>query len=135
MKLPLKVTVDLRASTGFSSSYELTVAVPAIEPITTVALIEATESGDPIITRVEQSGLDSLPDVVRNYLLLDLFKLASGEMITNDGSSIEWWFSDISRFLKARFGAADAASISFLLGSLVDQTSDDTRDLNVVRID
>jgi hypothetical protein len=133
MKIPIKITLDYVESVEDLRFHELVVVVPGADASMTIALMESNEEGDVDVSHVKRDGLDVLDEGSRDQLLIRLFKLAYGQMIEDEGSGIEWWISNLSRFLQQQFTAAEAAGYSFALGKLV--TDVEVKDMVVVRID
>jgi hypothetical protein len=134
MKLPLKLAIELLKRVEDKWYYEITVMVPGADRSKTIALMECTLDGDAKVLQMAGNALDALEQETLDQMLVRLFKLAWDKMLANDGSSLAWLISDISRFLQNQFISSEAASISFAIGHFVNPELV-VRDEVIVRID
>ncbi|HLL88512.1 MAG TPA: hypothetical protein VK324_04360 [Tepidisphaeraceae bacterium] len=134
MKLPIKLTLELVASDGDIQLFKLAFAVPGSAASMTTANITVRPDAAPAMAEAGGRGLTALGDALRDRFLVAMAKLAYGAMIDNDGTAIEWWVSDITRFLSRRFEPHDAAVVAGLLGTFVNPPTP-VEDVSVVRID
>jgi hypothetical protein len=134
MKMPIKLMLDLFERKDDTWFYELVLTVPGCDQSMTIALVQSTEGEQPLVMHVKRNGLDSLDDGARDRLLVRLFQLAHAEMVENDGSAIEWWISDLTRFLRNQFTCTEVAAFSFALLTFVNPAIP-VQDMTLVRID
>jgi hypothetical protein len=118
MKLPFKIMVEFVKRVDESLFYDLEVVVPGSPSSQTVALVEMNLNDGAKIVEVRVNGLEMLPDETLQKLLIRIFELAYGKMISQDGSAIDWTISDISGLLEDWFPTEAAANLKSTISRL-----------------